>query len=56
MRKDGQCAVSYVEYGSRCLILRPHNPGHPVDLIQIEIGSDFQDYVVGRVCQIMVEC
>jgi len=56
VRKDGLCAISYLEYSSHCLILRPHNPGHPVDLIPVDVGHDLQDYVVGRVCQIMVEC
>jgi hypothetical protein len=56
VRKDGQCAIAYLEYNCHCLILRPHNPGYPVDLVPVDVGQDFHEHIVGRICQIMAEC
>jgi hypothetical protein len=37
------------------IILRPHNPDWPVELVEIAHGKGFADYLVGRVCHIAVD-
>jgi hypothetical protein len=37
------------------IILRPHNPDWPVELVEIAHGKGFADYLVGRVCHIAIE-
>ena len=39
----------------RNLVLRPQNPSYPVDLIEVEEGKTFADYIVGRVCHVAIE-
>jgi hypothetical protein len=56
VRKDNQCAIKYVERANNNLILRPHNQGHPVDLIPVDEGRDYREFIVGRVCHLAVEC
>ena len=56
VRKDGLCLVTYVERFTQCLVLRPHNSGYPVDLIALDPGQPAHDHIVGRVCQLTVEC
>ena len=52
VRKDGTCAIRYVEIAGRNLILRPHNPAHRIDLISLEDGQKPADCIVGRVCHV----
>jgi phage repressor protein C with HTH and peptisase S24 domain len=56
VRKENQCTIKYVEFSGNNLILRPHNQGHPVDLIPVEEGKDYRDFIIGRVCHLAVEC
>ena len=55
VRKDGACVVSYVETADGHLILRPHNPTYPVEVITLEDGQKPGDYIVGRVCHVGIE-
>ena len=55
VRKGDACTVKYVEQVSNNLVLRPENPSYPVDLIEVEEGKTFADYVVGRVCHVGIE-
>jgi hypothetical protein len=55
VRKDGVCAISYVETADDHLILRPHNPAYPVEVITLEGGQKPGDYIVGRVCYVGIE-
>jgi transcriptional regulator with XRE-family HTH domain len=55
VRKDEGCTVRYVEVAERTLVLRPHNQDFPVDVIQMEAGKSFADYVVGRICHVAIE-
>jgi Peptidase S24-like len=55
VRKDGACAISYVETADGYLILRPHNPAYPVEVITLEGGQKPRDYIVGRVCHVGIE-
>jgi len=53
--KNDTCAIRYVEAEKSCLILRPHNPLSPVEIIPIEQGRSPEDSIVGRVCHVGVE-
>jgi len=53
--KNESCTVKYVETGSNHLILRPHNPAYPVEVMAMEDGKSPSDYLVGRVCHIGIE-
>jgi len=50
-----KCAIRYIEVSGRALVLRPHNQVYPVDVIQLGEGETPSDYVIGRVCQILIE-
>lgn len=55
VRKEGGATVKYVELAGNNLILRPHNQAYPVDVIPVESGKTFADYIVGRVCHVAIE-
>jgi transcriptional regulator with XRE-family HTH domain len=55
VRKNDTCTVKYVELQGGNLILRPHNQAYPVDVIAIEEGKSYADYIVGRVCHVAIE-
>src|SRR5262249_3390903 len=53
--KDGSCSVTYVERSNGQLLLRPHNPSFPIEVLPIDAGKSASDYIVGRVCHISME-
>jgi len=55
VRKDGTCKIKYVESADGHLILRPHNPAYPVEIIALEDGQKPGDHIVGRVCYVGIE-
>jgi SOS-response transcriptional repressor LexA len=55
VRKGDGCTLKYVEHVGNNLVLRPENPSYPVDLIEVEEGKTFADYIVGRVCHVGIE-
>jgi len=55
VRKDGACIISYVETADGHLILRPHNPAYPIEVITMEDSKKPSDYIVGRVCHVGIE-
>jgi hypothetical protein len=55
VRRDGACIIRYVETADRHLILRPHNPTYPIEVIALENGQKPSDHIVGRVCHVGVE-
>lgn len=55
VRRDGTCVIRYVETANCDLILRPHNPAYPIEVITLEDGQKPSDYIVGRVCHVGVE-
>jgi len=54
VRVGEQCAIRYVAVGSGRVILRPHNPEWPVELVEIGMGRSFGEYIIGRVCHVAV--
>jgi len=55
VKKEGGCTVKYLELAGKNLVLRPHNQAYPVDVLEIEEGKSFADYIVGRVCHVAIE-
>lgn len=53
--KRSICSVRYVELAGTHLVLRPHNPAYPVEVVPIARGEKASDYLVGRVCYIGIE-
>lgn len=53
--KDGTCTVKYVETAEGHLLLRPHNPAYPVEIMPLEQGKAPTDYLIGRVCYVGIE-
>ncbi len=55
VRKNETCTIKYVETADGHLILRPHNPAYPIEVITMEAGQKPGDYIVGRVCYVGIE-
>jgi len=53
--RDGACTIKYVEVAGDHLILRPHNPSHPIEVITMQDGKAAADYLIARVCYVSVE-
>ncbi len=55
VRKDGGCTVKYVELTGSLVLLRPHNPDYPVEVITIPEGQTAADLIIGRAAHLGVE-
>ncbi len=55
IRKDNGLLVRYVELSGSSLVLRPHHPDEPVEVLPVEEGSTASDLIVGRVAHISLE-
>lgn len=53
--KDGTCIIRYVETADGNLIMRPHNPSYPIEVITLEDGQKPGDHIVGRVGHVGIE-
>ena len=53
--KANTCTMKYVEVAGNHLILRPHNPAYPVEILPTEKGESASDYIIGRVCYVGIE-
>jgi hypothetical protein len=53
--KRNTCIIRYVEAVGDHLILRPHNPSSPIELMAMEDGTSAPDYLIGRICHISIE-
>lgn len=54
VNRKHSCTVKYVESTGTHLILRPHNPAYPVEVIPLQ-AARAADYLVGRVCYVGIE-
>ena len=52
---EARCLVGYVSVSGDHLVLRPQNPQHSVELVRIDRGRSYHDYIVGRVCHVGFE-
>jgi SOS-response transcriptional repressor LexA len=55
VNKDGTCTIKYVELAGGHLVLRPHNPTYPVEVLPMEADKSVSSYLVGRVCYVGIE-
>lgn len=55
VRKSEGCTVKYVELDASLLILRPHNPDYPIEVLPLEEGQTYSDLIVGRVAHVGIE-
>ena len=51
----GRCLAAQVTVCDNCLVLRPREPRQPIEVVHIEPGQSYCDYIVGRVCHIAME-
>ena len=55
VRHGAHLTLRYVDFVSNRLVLRPHNIGYPVDLIEVDPDESPSDLIVGRVSLILNE-
>jgi hypothetical protein len=55
VRHGAHLILRYVDFVSNRLVLRPHNIGYPVDLIEVDPDESPTDLIVGRVSLILNE-
>jgi transcriptional regulator with XRE-family HTH domain len=55
VRKPEGCVVRYVEPGEHLLLLRPHNPDAPVELLHVADGHSASEPVIGRIAYVAGE-
>jgi transcriptional regulator with XRE-family HTH domain len=53
--KANTCIMKYAEVAGNHLVLRPHNPAYPVEILPIKKGKNAPDYIIGRVCYVGIE-
>ena len=55
VHSEAGCLIGYVSVSGDHLVLRPQNPQHAVELVRIDRGRSYHDYIVGRVCHVGFE-
>lgn len=53
--KNEIVSLRYVEMAGNQLILRPHNPSSPIDIIPMQDRKRPSDYLIGRICYVGLE-
>jgi hypothetical protein len=53
--KNETTTVRYVEVAGNQIVLRPHNPASPIEVVKVEEGKRAEDYLIGRVCYMGME-
>jgi hypothetical protein len=53
--RNGACTLKYVEASGKNLVLRPHNPAYPIEVIPLPTGKSASDYLIGRICHVGLE-
>jgi hypothetical protein len=52
---ESRCLIGYASVSGDHIVLRPKNPQYPVELVRVERGRSYSDYIVGRVCHVAFE-
>ena len=55
LRLAGHCFLGYVSVSGDRLVLRPNNALAAVEVVRIERGRSYSEYIVGRVCHVGAE-
>jgi transcriptional regulator with XRE-family HTH domain len=51
---DG-CVAAYISVCENCLVLRRRTPRQEIEIVRIEHGRTYSDYIIGRICHIGLE-
>jgi len=51
----GRCVAAQISVCDNCLMLRPREPRQPIEIVRIQPGRSYCDYIVGRVCHVGLE-
>src|SRR5689334_2584148 len=52
MSFEGRTVAAHISVCDNCLVLRPREPRQAVEIIRMERGRRYEEYVVGRVCHV----
>ena len=55
VRLGESCVAAQISLCDNCLMLRPREPRAPIEVVHIEAGHSYSDYIVGRVCHVGLE-
>jgi transcriptional regulator with XRE-family HTH domain len=55
VRMGESCVAAQISVCDNCLLLRPREPRQPIEVVRIEPGRSYSDYIVGRVCHVGLE-
>jgi transcriptional regulator with XRE-family HTH domain len=55
VRMGESCVAAQISVCDNCLMLRPREPRAPIEVVRIEAGRSYSDYIVGRVCHVGLE-
>ncbi|MGC2108015.1 MAG: helix-turn-helix domain-containing protein [Candidatus Korobacteraceae bacterium] len=55
VRIGERCSIGYATVADEHLILRPQNPHTALEVVRIERGRRYDEYIVGRVCHVGIE-
>lgn len=50
-----QCVIRYIESAGERILLRPHNPAYPIEVLNVAPHHSVSDYVIGRIAHIGIE-
>ncbi len=50
-----RCAIGYVSLVGNALVLRPRDPHQPMEMLRLERGRSYSDYIMGRICHVGLE-
>jgi len=51
----GRCVMGYVSVFDDYVVLRPRDPQQEVEMLRIERGRSYSEYIIGRVCHVGLE-
>jgi hypothetical protein len=51
----GRCVAAYISVCDNCLMLWPRESRQAIEVVRIEPGRSYSDYIVGRVCHVGME-
>jgi hypothetical protein len=55
VRNLKRCVIGYLESVGASVLLRPHNPGYPVEMLEVAARHSASDYIIGRIAYIGIE-
>ena len=55
VRLQERCFPGYASRSGDQLVLRPHNPQDAVEVVRMERGRSYSEYILGRVCYVGAE-